>query len=54
MNGYDKAEKESEKARIKFIKEHRREPTYYDMYGNKDWKKQLKEWKKNSEEDKKK
>ena len=40
----DEDEIEMEKARLDFIKEHRREPTYYELFGNPDWKKQLREW----------
>jgi hypothetical protein len=35
---------EAEKARIIFVKEHGREPTYYELYGHPNWKKQLREW----------
>ena len=40
----DEDEIEIEKARLSFIKEHRREPTYYELYGHPNWKKQLREW----------
>ena len=38
----DEDEIEMEKARLDFIREHRREPTYYELFGHPDWKKQLK------------
>lgn len=37
-------EAEEEKATKKFIKEHGREPTYYELHGHPDWKKQLREY----------
>ena len=36
-------ESEEEKATNLFIKQHGREPTYYELHGHPDWKKQLKQ-----------
>jgi len=41
-NHVDESEFEIQRARLEFIKEHRREPTYYELFGHPDWKKQLK------------
>tara|TARA_R100000808_G_C2148951_1_gene157226 strand:- start:932 stop:1099 length:168 start_codon:yes stop_codon:yes gene_type:complete len=37
-------ESEEEKATKAFIKEYGREPTYYELHGHPDWKKQLREY----------